>query len=401
MSEEHEEGPAWLAITADDGHEFTFASQDQALKYIEQEAGKWRWMYDEARQHSNVNFQPLQEFAGRVSGLNPQRPKADDPGAVDSWLRARVRTYLSFVPAIHDRSTLQPFLLDIRDRDQQEAFWTLLWLMYRRGRIPSLMRQQQRGEPFVTAGMTNAWLWEQPVGQAVIPDLLDKLAQDAGASTDTIAVLRQQANDDAEAMRALVEASESHRTDTIRQLEEATTRRLEELQELYASKAEQLDESWKSLHRTYDEQLALKAPSKYWAEKQESHRKRAQSFGLVLVIFAIASVCIVASLSFAVFGGVQINAVPRWSQAITMTAVLVLVIWTLKTLVRLTLSHAHLEIDANERRIMILSYLAMLKKADATEGQRTALFTAIFRPTGNGLVPDESPPVPLLELLKK
>jgi hypothetical protein len=57
-------------------------------------------------------------------------------------------------------------------------------------------------------------------------------------------------------------------------------------------------------------------------------------------------------------------------------------------------------LDAEERRIMILSYLAISRKREVSVDERTALFAAIFRPSGDGIVKDEAPPLPMLELLR-
>lgn len=404
MTEESKAGAApWLQVRAADGHEFSFPSSEHALRYIDGEAEKWDWLGPAARQIPNSNV--LFELAGYVSGLNPERPKPADAEATTAWLKTRVETYLTFNPAIHDRSTLQPYLLDVRGRDEQEAAWTICWLLYRKGRAPQLMRQQQqvlhgRDAYYAIAGMMNAWMWEWPDAKAAAPELLQVLARDAGVSVDAIAAFQHQADRDAEAVRVLLNGSQVHQANFVKQLDETTTQRREELKGLYDSAAAKMDDEWRALHRTYDEKLALAAPSKYWAGKQRGHKKLAIGFGAALGVVGVAGIGGLAVLGTYVFGGAQINVVPKWSQAITITAAVVLLVWTLKTLIRLTLSHTHLEIDANERRIMILSYLAMLKKADTTDEQRTALFTAIFRPTGNGLISDESVPVPLLDLLK-
>lgn len=392
----------WLVVDAADGQQSRFASTGHAAQYLELEAEKWAWLQGVAR--PAPNFMLLHEFAGYVTGSDPERPKPGNEEAIEAWLKVRVQTYLTFNPAVHDRSLLQPYLLSIRDRNVQEAAWTLCWLLHLNGRAPQLTSQQQllhgRDAYFAIAGMINAWLWAARQVHVGPPEAFERLVREAGVGVDAIASYQHTANRDADAMKALLKTSRDHHEDFAKRLEDDTMRRREELRALYDSSAAEMEDEWRALHRTYDEKLALAAPSKYWAGKQRVHKKLAVGFGAALGVVSIGGLLGLAYLASEVFGSTQVNVVPKWSQAITITAAVVLLVWTLKTLIRLTLSHTHLEIDANERRIMILSYLAMLKKSDSTDEQRTALFTAIFRPTGNGLIADEAVPVPLLDLLK-
>lgn len=401
MIEEHKDETApWLKVTAADEHGFRFPNQAHALSYIEQEARKWDWLGSNANDQL-PSSEVLSKLASSLSGVDPERPSPVNPEIFEDWLRARVTAYLTFTPALHDRTTLQPYLLRIAERSTDEASWTLAWLLYRRGLLPSLANQPLRKDLFqMVAGMVNAWQWDQPNGVETVPGVLDALMRDAGASTDAIRTSRHQADSYAEALRVLLQNSEAKTAAYLRALEDDMEHRREELQGLHDAAAKKLDDEWRALHRTYDEKLALAAPSKYWAGKQRSHSKLAIRFAGALGAVAVVGMASIAFLSIEVFGGAQINVVPKWSQAVTITAAVVLLVWTLKTLIRLTLSHTHLEIDANERRIMILSYLALLKKSDTSTEQRTALFAAIFRPTGNGLIADEAVPVPLLDLLK-
>lgn len=72
-----------------------------------------------------------------------------------------------------------------------------------------------------------------------------------------------------------------------------------------------------------------------------------------------------------------------------------LFVWAGRVLVRLLLSHKHLEIDAKERAVMVETYLAMLKVKEGrglTDDDRRLILASIFRPSATGIVKDDAMP---------
>lgn len=68
-----------------------------------------------------------------------------------------------------------------------------------------------------------------------------------------------------------------------------------------------------------------------------------------------------------------------------------LVLWFIKILVKITLSNYHLSIDADERVIMIRTYLSLLKEGSGfDEKDKKVMLDNIFRPTNFGIIKDES-----------
>jgi hypothetical protein len=76
--------------------------------------------------------------------------------------------------------------------------------------------------------------------------------------------------------------------------------------------------------------------------------------------------------------------------------------WVIRILVRLFLSHIHLENDAAERVTMAQTFLA-LKRDSALSGTEHigTILAALFRPTGDGIVKDEGLPPTAMEWLTK
>lgn len=76
-----------------------------------------------------------------------------------------------------------------------------------------------------------------------------------------------------------------------------------------------------------------------------------------------------------------------------------LVIWISRILLKITFSNLHLAEEAHEKETMILIYLALIKEGGGLEeNDRKLILEAIFRPSTNGLIKDETN-VTLLDLV--
>lgn len=66
-------------------------------------------------------------------------------------------------------------------------------------------------------------------------------------------------------------------------------------------------------------------------------------------------------------------------------------VWFIRIIVKITLSNYHLSIDANERVIMIRTYLSLLKEGNGFDkDDKKVMLDNIFRPTNFGIIKDET-----------
>jgi hypothetical protein len=66
-------------------------------------------------------------------------------------------------------------------------------------------------------------------------------------------------------------------------------------------------------------------------------------------------------------------------------------VWLIRILIKITLSNYHLSVDANERVIMIKTYLSLLKEGSGFEANdKKVMLDNIFRPTNFGIIKDET-----------
>lgn len=202
--------------------------------------------------------------------------------------------------------------------------------------------------------------------------------------------------------------------------------------EAWQKQLDEADEELKQLNATYDTHMALAAPVSYWEAKQKKHSKLAKwSFGALTVSMLIFGgvlfwelhgvakmieetrlAAIAASTS-----NVKSTAITSVQPTSTLSPVLdilgtwkigayillvTLAFWFIRLLVRIFLSHIHLENDAAERVTMAKTYLALIRDG-SFEGKDNigTILAALFRPTGDGIVKDEGLPPTAMEWLTK
>jgi len=77
-----------------------------------------------------------------------------------------------------------------------------------------------------------------------------------------------------------------------------------------------------------------------------------------------------------------------------------LILWISRILLKITFSHLHLSEEAQEKETMIMTYLALINDGGGLkDNDRQLILEAIFRPSTNGLIKDETN-VTLLDIVK-
>ncbi len=408
MAQEDQESGSY-EFTASDGQSFAFTDLNAALQYAEDERQKWDWLarQDTVREFNSV-LSPLHLIVASLDAVLSVRPTNNVPAAVlDQPVRAGLADYFGWKPAIHSRAPLQSFLMEVSKRSEKEALWTLGWLAFRAGvaRKVDVTAASLANQNGVMTGMASAWQWD---GRRLANDGAEETLASVQRVAGEIHSLRDQAvtvldtaksamagiNGQAYAGRVAVQQSGER-------LEQFSAELADKLNEVVTERGIDLEAKWHDLTKTYSESLKLKAPAKYWGEKQTTHRRQSLWYA-------------VASISFAVFAGGGLcwayyrllgtsspgTTLPPWGELMPCAVLAVVFLWVLRTLMRLTMSHVHLALDAEERQIMVQCYLAMTNEGETSGDERRALFAAIFRPTGDGIVKDESPPIPMWEMLK-
>jgi hypothetical protein len=156
------------------------------------------------------------------------------------------------------------------------------------------------------------------------------------------------------------------------------------------------------IERTYDEKLALSAPGRYWSKKRIAHEKLSWGFGITAgLLFLIIALFVPLEIHSLLGDAGDAARIPYWRIGV-LVVFSTLAIWILRIVVRLFLSHIHLESDAAERITMLHTYLALLRKEGGLGQDDTRLILdALFRPSSDGIVRDDSAPPGVYEFLSR
>ena len=150
----------------------------------------------------------------------------------------------------------------------------------------------------------------------------------------------------------------------------------------------------KAVQKTYEEAMALQAPSTYWRAKARRHQTSETWAAIRLgAFFVIAGLGLAAAFYLTARFFLEADTDPRTSVYFVASAGLAtvagLILWIGRLLTRLYLSEHHLRKDAEERRIMTTTYLALMRKTAAGDQDRQVILAALFRNSSDGIVKDD------------
>lgn len=155
-----------------------------------------------------------------------------------------------------------------------------------------------------------------------------------------------------------------------------------------------------NLTKTYDEDLALRASVRYWGLQQKDHRAKSIGFGIALGVIAALVMIAIIAFSFT-FLDASIQAI-HVSRLVTATVLTTFGIWLVRVLANLFMSHMHLATDAQERRTMIHTYLALLRKGHGPkDDERQLILQTLCRPSSTDMVKNDHGPAQIVDLLNR
>lgn len=157
---------------------------------------------------------------------------------------------------------------------------------------------------------------------------------------------------------------------------------------------------------TYDKKLSLQSSVTYWNNKYKKHLKFSCVFGIVTALSALAGVyCIKIQLNEVLKQAAETTKSSPNADYLRIGMVIILatfVLWFVRILVRILLSHLHLGSDANERVTMIQTYLALLREGNSLqENEKQLILQTLFRPSSDGIVKDDGAPPSIPEAISR
>jgi F0F1-type ATP synthase membrane subunit b/b' len=167
----------------------------------------------------------------------------------------------------------------------------------------------------------------------------------------------------------------------------------------YSDKLKDAEAKLNSLIATYYQHLALKSPVEYWEENRETHKASARTYLIWLATTGPICGFIVFSAGWVLIGR---DPQPVWGHIVLFATVAALVVWALRVLMKLYLSHMHLETSARERVVMAKTYLALMSEGvKVGDKERSIVMESLFRPATTGILKDDGLQTSAVELLSR
>lgn len=160
----------------------------------------------------------------------------------------------------------------------------------------------------------------------------------------------------------------------------------------------------------YQDQMKLQASVAYWLEKKTTHAEaRGAAFRHLCWFSGVGGAGAIIAFIFAIIFMLEASGIdavsgfdltPPAGRTIALAAYLVVtgavgtvltaLFWTARVLVRHYMTERRLEGDAEERRIMTQTYLALVDQGAASEDERLIILNALFRPSPDQPTGDDS-----------
>ena len=225
-------------------------------------------------------------------------------------------------------------------------------------------------------------------------DEINTLKKEYNDSEKNYNFLNKKLNEKEEAIRDLIVTSKLKIDEIIKKSNEeirsnVNTRKIEFQKLIEESNKQLLDEKKQieKIKNSFIQEKALEAPVEYWKTNQGYHKKEGKKYLKYLVIYLpIAIISILFIGWFLLYERTENNL----GNSVLFIAVIGIIIWGLKILSKLYLSHRHLETESSERVVMANTFLALLNEnVNITDQDRTIVMMNLFRPSITGILQNE------------
>lgn len=162
--------------------------------------------------------------------------------------------------------------------------------------------------------------------------------------------------------------------------------------DLITKKQKEATDAIIGLRNSEEERAKLKASTDFWVEKKKNHRNRSIIFSVVLIAWVFISIfCIIQPALELYTQNVRLaetiyDLVPYLPRNILL---IVMVIWIAKVLLRQAISEKHLFTKAEEKKVLVDTYLLLIEKRKMVPGERDIMLESLFSPTQDGIVVDD------------
>lgn len=401
------------------GGRHLFLDSAQLLKWLEDEKRAWEWMRKIA--HSNPFAQAYQQQRNSLDTCSTLLADANQNANQGQIQQARSRLerirstlvehYCSNKTGIYSSTARAAFIFKLRD-EERPRIAILVLAMWDKIDLAGTPIHESVEAGFERLFYEKGFKERAPSEKAALTKL-------ATGMQDVLAEGQRTQHAHSQEFAAQEQALITLQDELQKQFTEAQEAR-------GAAWVEKLDDCEKKLNhlrKTYDDFMAIQSPVRYWEDKRIRHRNWSWGSGAATLLSMIFAWNLLSAKLDAVKNGAAMatsklaasqpaiaskvqaaaDAGGSWHFDVAVLVLLgTLSFWVIRLLVRVFLSHLHLENDAAERATMARTYLALLRRGKLPEGDdlKTVL-AALFRPSGDGIVKDEGMPPSMVDFLTK
>jgi hypothetical protein len=360
-------------------------------EWINKELEFWRWLNGYAGRDNNFQnlynrtWAPIANLANIVTALRQSEWK--DTGLLGHLSQTILSTYQGR-DVIHSTTSKALFVEELRKSDGLAAAYALATLVE---------HPMQPGEAAGYRGIFEALLFDKGIKGSAKPE---KKALEDALTSFQIDVTKK--CEEADKLNNSLDES-------LTQFTESTLANRDEFAKLVLASQESIDSMLSTtkieidnLTKTYDEKLALQAPVRYWMTKRRFHSLARKKIGGVLRWGGVGSAIFISLALWLLLGDATTTKPPEYWRIGFVVILLTVVFWSVRLGIKILLSHLHLEEDAAQRITMIQTYLSLMRRGQTTSAEDIKqILSALFRPTGDGLVKDEGMPTSLIDFLTR
>lgn len=376
------------------GKEEVFNSVESFRQWLEAERKFWNWsnllkppMDQNAFSSINSSNGKLNSIQNTFSNVvnNAQNPGVFQQGV--NSLKNTLRDYYKNSGILHSSTPRAKFIDEVKEKDPIHAAYILKYFQENRfdfnnkkefeGAFAALLfehgvKNTGKAELLALEELRNTW-------QTHLNHSKDELNKTKAQYDNLLKEYVDQKENQTKSFNDLLESSKKDHQIAL----DETKKKLLELVELYKSK------------------LGLHSAIVYWGNKAKSHQKLTKDFSIaVSASFLLAALGLYLSIKMFV-GDDTVQSVKLWKLG-TLVLGATIGVWILRVLIRLLLSNYHLMSDAEERKTMLLTYLALQQENKLPAGDSLHLILqALFRPTSMGIIKDDAVPPFMAAWLKK
>jgi hypothetical protein len=167
----------------------------------------------------------------------------------------------------------------------------------------------------------------------------------------------------------------------------------------------QSEQDLKNLKDTYETHMQLHGPLTYWRGKRKEHLAQIKSLRRWAIITGVLGCAALFVAAWLVLPENHPAATIPWRQIGFFLLTSTFVLWLVKLLVKLLLSHIHLYADAKEREVMISTFMALIRRPESAQNLKrediAIVLAPIFKPSTTGVIKDDGGPTSLGDFIGK